>query len=478
MDSARAENKNDAPGKISNQPAACSKKQDSSQSGAGTLTYADNTAEIIKNRCLSCHQEGGIAPFTLASYGDVKKRASTIDAVIACGNMPPWKPSPDYGKFAGERCLSQGELNVLREWIRQGAAPGDLNKISSLPIQPANGTITTKWRSGQPDLIIKMPEPYKVKSDGPDIYRCFVFPLDLKENKFVSHIEFHPGNPKVVHHALLFLDNLQEARKKDEADKGPGFASAAGPGFLPTGSLGGWAPGNSMLPLPDGVARLLRKGSDLVVQVHYHPSGKEELAQSELGIYFSKEKPRKILLPLTVRSRAINIPAGEKRHKVTASTKIAADFDILQVTPHAHLLCRQIKSYAITPDGKNIPLIWIKNWDFNWQEQYAYKEPVHLPAGTELKAEFIYDNSQDNYANPNHPPRKVSWGEQTTDEMALIFYSGTVSRNEDSTKYIQGLVWGALKDMSLTGTKPANALKGIQLLLDGSMNANKILNDK
>ncbi len=447
----------------------------SKEPGAGELTYAGDISAILINKCASCHQTGGIAPFALTSYEDLKKRASTIDAVVASGYMPPWKPAPNYGSFMNSRSLSMSELAKLREWISKGLKPGNLADAQQLKQEPPHEKAI--WRSGKPDLILRMPEPFKVPADGPDLYRCFVFPLNNEDARFVSHVEFHPGNAKVVHHALFFLDSLGEARKKDRQDSQPGFASFGGPGFLPTGGLGGWAPGNTMLPLPDGVSRLVRKNSDLVVQLHMHPDGKEELAQAELGIYFSKKTPEKLLLPLTVRSRKIDIAPGEKNYELKASTTVPNDFELLQVAPHAHLLCKEIECHAITPDAKEIPLIWIKSWDFNWQEQYAYEKPIHLPKGTVLSARFVYDNSDANFRNPNNPPKRVKWGEQTTDEMAILFFSGVVSKNDEMTAYMRSMLLGAVKEMPALGLNPGQAFNAARLIFSKENDLGKILQE-
>ena len=239
---------------------------------------------------------------------------------------------------------------------------------------------------------------------------------------------------------------------------------------MPTGGLGGWAPGNSMQALPDGVSRVIRSKSDLVIQMHFHPNGKEQIADAELGIYLSKKAPKSILLPLTLASRKIYIPANEKAYSRTATATVPADFDLLQVTPHAHLLCRDIKCEATTPDGTVIPLIWIKNWDFNWQEQYSYKMPIHLPEGTTIKGTFTYDNSKDNFRNPNNPPKRVTWGEQTTDEMALVFFGGTVSKRDDMQKYMRGLIFGNLKNIPRLGTNPHTAFKALRVLMNPKNN--------
>ncbi len=445
-------------------------KEAKAQTKTEQLDYAKDMAHLFNEKCANCHQSNGVAPFALDNYADVKKRVSTISAVIESGYMPPWKPTKEFGQFQNERALSDAELASIKTWIKNGAPSGDLSTAPK-PQTMAAG----KWRGGKPDMIIKMTEPYMVPADGPDIYRCFVFPIKNVDNKFVSHVEFHPANPKVMHHALFFLDNLGEARKKDAESSEQGFPSFGGPGFLPTGSLGGWAPGNSMLPLPDGVARILRKDSDLVVQLHLHPDGKKEPAQFEMGIYYSTTAPKKILLPLTIRSRKIDIPANEKSHIVTTSTTVPNDFDLLQVTPHAHLLCKQIKASAKTPEGKTVPLIWIKNWDFNWQEQYAYKAPIHLPKGTVVQAEFTYDNSEDNFRNPNHPPKRVTWGEETGDEMALIFFSGTVSNNAEMSSYMRETILGAAKDLPRALGNPLQVVNALSKFLNPNNNPAKIL---
>jgi hypothetical protein len=248
-----------------------------------------------------------------------------------------------------------------------------------------------------------------------------VLPIPLDESKTVAAVEFRPGNRRVVHHALLFLDANGAARKKDEAEAGPGYSSFGGPGFLPTGGLGGWAPGSMPRRLPKGTGGFLRRGSDLVLQLHYHPSGKPETDRSSVGIYFTREPATNLIGGLAVRSRSLNIPPGEKHHRVTAESEaLPVDVNVLSVAPHMHLLGREIKVTAKTPTGEVVPLVWIQDWDFNWQGGYAFVEPVRLPKGSVIHAEAEYDNSADNPNNPNSPPKPVRWGEQTTDEMCLV----------------------------------------------------------
>lgn len=399
-----------------------------------SVTYAEHVAPILYNKCASCHHTGEVAPFPLMSFEDAKKRADTINAVVQAGYMPPWKPAPGFGQFKASRALTEKEIQSIKQWVEDGAPAGDLSKTPEPP------KFNSDWRLGPPDLILTMDQTFQVPADGPDIYRCFVIPTGLLKNKYVSAVEFKPGNRKVVHHALFFLDNTGVAKKKDADDKAPGFQSFGGPGFMPTGGLGGWAPGNAQQPLPEGIARIIRAGADLVIQEHFHPTGKPEQEKSTIGIYFSKTTPKRLMMPVVVRSRGIDIPANEARHEVKASFEIPIDMQLVNVTPHAHLLAKQIKAVATLPDGKTIPLIQIKSWDFNWQEQYTFLNPIKLPRGTRIDAEFVYDNTQGNPRNPNRPPKRVHWGEQTTDEMAILFFGAIAERQEDVPAYIRTML--------------------------------------
>ena len=250
--------------------------------------------------------------------------------------------------------------------------------------------------------------------------------LKTKEDKAVRAIHFRPGNKKIVHHALCYVDSSGIARKLDAEDDGPGYASAKGGiGFLPTGSLGGWAPGVLPRFVPEGTGRYLARGADLVLQMHYHPSGKEESDVSEVGIYYCKETPKKYLAGFGVENWTIAMPAGEARYELNAEYKLTVPVTLIGTAPHMHLLGKSLKSWAETPDGKTIPLIEVKHWDFNWQDFYLYRKPIDLPKGTIVKMESVHDNSSSNPANPNNPPKPIKWGEGTADEMSLVLFEVT-----------------------------------------------------
>jgi hypothetical protein len=318
---------------------------------------------------------------------------------------------------------------LIKRWVDEGTVEGEAKDLPPAP------KFVEGWELGEPDMVIKLPESYKVPAEGRDIYRCFVIPVDIPGDKYVKAIEYRPSNRRVVHHAIFYLDSSGDARKMDEADPGPGYTHFGGPGFVPTGGLGGWAPGVRARPLPDGVSRILRKGSDIVVQTHFHPSGKPETEQSTIGLYFSKEPPRKILLPITLGTRDIDIPAGEKEYRIHDSFKTPVDLQVVGIIPHAHLLGKEMKAVATLPDGTQKTLLWIKDWDFNWQEQYRYAKPFMLPANTKIDMDFSYDNSADNPRNPAHPPKRVHFGEGTTDEMALLWVQVIPQRLMDLPKF-------------------------------------------
>lgn len=407
------------------------------------VTFNKHIAPILWSNCATCHRPGEVGPFSLLSYQDAAKRAEFLVDVTSSRQMPPWKAAPGYGSFHDARVLDQSQIELIAKWAESGAAEGD---PADLPPAP---TFAEGWQLGKPDIVLEMPKPFTVPAAGRDIYRCFVLPIPIDENKTVGAVEFRPGNRKVVHHAIFYLDSRGAARGRDGEDGEPGYTSFGGPGIVPTGGLGGWAPG--MIPrfLPENTGKFLRKGSDLVLQLHYHPSGKEETDQSTVGIYFTKKPAEKLVIGVALRSRRLNIPAGEKRHEVSAeSAPLPCDAQGITVFPHMHMLGREMKVWAQAPDGAETPLIWIKDWDFNWQGAYFYDQPVKLVQGTVIKLQATYDNSAENPRNPNQPPQDVHWGEQTTDEMCLCSVSVVTDSHADLWKiaHMRGNELGTIID--------------------------------
>jgi peroxiredoxin len=400
------------------------------------VTFARDIAPIVYQHCAPCHHPGGAAPFPLLRYEDVTKRASQIAAVTSSGYMPPWKPQPGYGKFRGERGLTEAEVTAIRDWVNEGAPLGK----TATPPAPK---FASGWQLGTPDLIAKMPEPFTVPAEGPDIYQCFVIPITLPADRYVRAVEFQPENRSAVHHALFFADLSGGARRRDAEDPAAGYRCFGVPGFLPSAALGGWSPGVAPLETPAQTAVPLKKGSDLVLQIHFHPTGKQEREQASLGLYFTSVPPQRRVADVALGSRNIDIPPGDRSYKVRDGFTLPIDVEAVGIIPHAHYICKDMKGWALLPDGTKKWLIWIKDWDFNWQEQYQYGPSLHLPAGTRLEMEFTYDNSNQNPRNPNHPPKRVLWGPESTDEMAGLHLQVIPERMSEMPILGQAL-WGKI----------------------------------
>ncbi|MBZ5576610.1 MAG: hypothetical protein LAP40_08645 [Acidobacteriia bacterium] len=398
-------------------------------------TFSRDVAPILYQHCAQCHHAGAVAPFPLLTFRDASKRAPLIAAVTARRFMPPWLPSAPH--FQGERRLSAAEIATLQQWVSAGAPQGD---PSAAPLPPA---FASGWPLGPPGLEAAMRQPFEIPADGPDRYRCFAIPLARAPQRYVRAIDIQPGNTRAVHHALLFQDVTGEARRRDT---GGGYPCFGTPGFLPARGLGGWTPGKQPVPSLPGMAETLDPGADLVLQVHYHPTGKPETDRTRVALYFTQEKPRQHLTDVPLTSNRIDIPAGERSYKVTDHFTLPVDVDVFGVIPHAHYICRDMLGTAILPNGARRMLIHIPDWNFNWQDQYRYRTPVRLPAGTRVEMEFTYDNSENNPRNPNHPPRRVQYGAASTDEMAGLHLEVLPVRASDQDELGQAL-WGKMMRM-------------------------------
>jgi len=397
------------------------------------VTYARDIAPIVNSRCVSCHRPGGGGPFSLTSAAEAAAVAPMMVEVTRERIMPPWPPKPDAAHpLVGERWLSDTEIRLFARWAAAGSPPGDDAD------RPPRVASTDGWQLGEPDLTVRMPEHFTVPADGPDVFRNFVIPLDIPEDKIVAAIEFHPGDPRVVHHAVLFLDESGSARRLDAADPRPGYEGFGGPGFLPSGALGGWSVGNTPRRLPGGRGRYLRQGSDLVVQVHYHPDGVERTDLSEIGIFFIDEPLAEFLADrqrlvgsIWTANYKLDIPANDADYEATARYRLPRDVTLVGVVPHMHLLGRAVRVRAEEPDGGRRTILDIPVWNYAWQDEYLYEQPFPLQAGTELVVEAVFDNSMGNPSNPSSPPRRVSWGDGTLDEMLFCFFLISADSSED-----------------------------------------------
>ncbi len=396
-------------------------------------TFANDIAPLIYSKCAVCHRPGQVAGIPLLTFDDVHNRLAEIDHAVSSGSMPPWKPVPEYGEFLYSRSLTAEQKSLIHRWIAAGAPEGNPKDVPPIP------PLKDGWQLGQPDLILRMPAPFEVRGSHSDVFQCFVIPIPITNDQFVSGFEFHPGNARILHHSIFFLDSSGIARSKT-TPLDAGYGCFGGPGFSPSGALGGWSPGSVPTLFRSDVGKLIRKGSDLVMQNHYHTGTASEHDQSEIGIYFSHTPPKYRSVSIPIMYYDLDIPPGEERYTIQTFFDTPIELRVIGITPHMHHLGRDMKLYASLPDGTVKQLIWIKDWDPRWQGEYYYRDPVLLPRGTRILMEAIYDNSARNRNNPSSPPKRVRWGDESTDEMALCIIESAVADPDDLTLLRQAVM--------------------------------------
>ncbi|HEV2397840.1 MAG TPA: tetratricopeptide repeat protein [Candidatus Sulfotelmatobacter sp.] len=383
------------------------------------VTFNRDIAPIIFHSCSSCHRPGEAAPFSLLTYSDVKKHARQIADITRSRVMPPWLPDPQELKFADESRLTNAEIDRIAKWVEQGAVEG---KPKDLPPSPK---FVAGWRLGKPDLILTATKPFILSPSGTDTYWNFIFRVPIQGTRWVKAIEIRPGDKQYIHHANILVDRAGASRKR-EAEPGAGFGGMEirieSQVFDPDSHLLFWKPGTIPSPEPDSMALRLDKGTDLILNTHMQPSGKPEIIQPSIGIYFTNKPATKFPMLLQLENDAkLDIPAGDKNFIVTDDFTLPVDVDLLAIYPHAHYLGRDIHAFATLPDGTKKTLIHIPQWNLNWQAVYRYAEPVLLPKGTNVSLRYVYDNSDENPMNPNHPPVEVKGGNRSSDEMCHLW---------------------------------------------------------
>lgn len=390
---------------------------------AGTgLSFNHGVAQIFYDRCSTCHREGAAQP-VLLTYSQVSSQKDRILAAVTSGRMPPWKPVAGFGEFKNPRIIPASEKQAILAWIGAAMPEGSAADWKAPPKH------SEAWELGTPDLVVTMSKPFALSAHDHDHYECFVLRLGLTEDRPIWAFEVRPGNGTALHHSIIFIDNSGETEKR--GDDGSGYECFGGPGFPPSGTLGGWSPGARAITFPEGVGKVIKRGANLVMQNHYHPNGNATEDQTSVGIYFSRAAPKSLAIGIPVVQENIDIPPGRRDFRIDTSFVTPIDLKIFAIFPHMHLLGREIKAWASLPDQQTIPLIWINDWDFNWQGDYFYANPIVLPKGTKVLMEVSYDNSSGNKRNPNHPSRRVIYGDQSTDEMAVCVLEASVEKTDD-----------------------------------------------
>lgn len=402
------------------------------QEPAREPTFARDVAPLVYRACTPCHRPGQPTPFALLGFDDVWKRRAQIADVTQQRVMPPWLPT--HGDFVGDRRLTAAELAMLRAWIDAGGPRGDV------AAEPPTPTFANGWQLREPDLVVKAGTPLAVAAKGADVVRNLVIPVAVDRLRYVAAVEIRAGS-RAVHHAILGVDATRESRRLDALDAEPGFPGMTlGAAVAPDGHFLGWTPGKSVRAEPPGQAWRLRPGDDFVLQVHTVPTGKSELVQPEIGLFFTDVPTRTTFMPVVLFSEAIDIAPGVSDFVLRDHLVVPVPITIHALYPHAHYVGRRLRGSATLPDGSERVLFAIDAWDFDWQDDYRCRTPIELPAGTRLQIEYVYDNSERNPNNPTRPPRRVRFGQSSADEMGTLTLAVTVADDAARARLAEAMV--------------------------------------
>jgi mono/diheme cytochrome c family protein len=408
-------------------------------------TYSRDVAPILYKNCAGCHRPGEIGPMSLLTYANTYPWTKAIAARVSAETMPPWHADPSTGEFLNDRRLDPKDKATLLKWVANGAPEGDAKDL------PAPPRFAEGWTIGQPDAVVKMAEDYPVPASGNVAYQYFEVPTNFTEDRWVQAYEVRPGNRTSVHHVIVYTrppapapPPAQPGDRPARPRPQPVFTMPEDQTTIPAGqtggeplpddqrkplgpndrpapkmlgpSIGGYVPGNGSRVYQPGTAMRLAAGSTLIFQMHYTTNGKPTTDRTSIGFVFSKTPPVTELRATALINGALHIPAGAKDHRVDAEMTINRDVTLWAMLPHTHVRGRRW-SYDVTfPDGTTQTILAVPRYDFDWQTDYVFKQPLKLPKGSKLHAAAWYDNSPSNKSNPDST-KDVWWGDQTWEEM-------------------------------------------------------------
>ena len=435
--------------------AACGPtREEPEKTTARAITFNRDIAPILFDNCASCHRpiddtpsplasaraatSGPVspkplaeadpicvagAPFSVLDYDSVRRHARAIASAVQRRAMPPWLPESGHGVFADERRLRDDQIALIAKWVESGAPEGNPADVPKPP------TFSGGWQLGTPDLVLTLPEPYVLQPGSRDVFRNFVIPVEIPAPRYVRAVEFRADRPQVLHHADLAIDLGRVSRALDRAEPGPGFAT------MDNGQVQnvyGWSPGKVPVMEPADNAWTLNPGTDFILLLHMIAGAQNETVQPTIGLFFSDTPPTRTPISVKLEAHGIAIPPGDANYVVEDSYVLPVDVDAVSIYPHAHYLAKEMRGTATLPDGSQQDLLWIRRWDFRWQDRYRYRSPVFLPRGTRLSMRFTYDNSAANPNNRNRPPQLVRSGPRSTDEMGHLWIEVVPRRAEDA----------------------------------------------
>jgi hypothetical protein len=401
--------------------------------GQSKLTYYKDIEPIIRKNCMSCHKPGGIAPFSLQTYEEVAAKGNFIGHVTKTRYMPPWKADPSFQTFRNETKLTTEEIEAIQRWVASGLTKG--KKVKSKNARPVITEDAVK-----PDLVLPMVKSYQLSAKAEEDFRFFVIPTNLMEDKFLSAVEFVPGNRRQVHHSRVMVDSTQKIRGIDGMSEMDPRIKEYQTIPLADEFLYGWVPGNTKIFFPPGTGKLIKKESDLILNIHYSPTSKAQEDKSIVNLYYSKSQVNRVVHTLTLKESDIkNQPfyiESERKPTFYMDYPIYKDMSLISIMPHMHFIGKSFLAYAITLEGDKIPLIKIDDWDFNWQTMYQFKTLIRIPAGSRIIVEAKFDNTSENPMNPNQPAKDIGYGWNSTDEMCdLVIYYLDYQKGDEQIEY-------------------------------------------
>jgi hypothetical protein len=395
------------------------------------VTFYKDVLPVLQKNCQGCHRPGEAAPMSFLTYESTRPWAKAMREAVASKRMPPWFADPAHGKWANDRSLSEAEIQSIVSWAEAGAAAGNAKQA------PPSRNFIEGWNIGNPDLVVEMKTDHPVQSAGTIEYTYFVIPLNLTEDKWVQMAEIRPGNRPVVHHVIAFI---RQPGSKWMREAAPYEAyipkKRPAPEQVNSGStqtrqqeensfggewLTGYAPGTVPDVLKTGQGRLIKAGSDIVLQMHYTANGKEATDRTKVGLIFAKEPPNERVMTLAATTSKFVIPAGAPNHQVESAITLHADSKLVAMLPHMHLRGKDFEYRVIYPTGEKQTILSVPRYSFSWQLSYFPIEPLVLPKGTRIECTAHYDNSAN---NPHNPDSKVDvrYGDQSWEEMMFGFF--------------------------------------------------------
>ncbi|HYL36295.1 MAG TPA: thiol-disulfide isomerase [Bryobacteraceae bacterium] len=382
------------------------------------VTFHKDVEPILQKHCQECHRPGEIAPFSLLSYKDARPWAKAIRADVLTKKMPPWFADPRYGHFVNDRSLSPDEVSTLVSWVDSGVKEGDLKDA------PKALAFVDGWNIQKPDVVLGMSESFHLPAKGDIPYQYVVLPTQFTEDKWVQMAEARPSDRSVVHHVVIFIRDpqskwLREAKTNVPfVPEGGNFQNISGGG---NDILFIYTPGKVPEIWRPGLGKMIKAGSDLVLQIHYTTNGKEAEDHTKVGLVFAKEKPTERALTIGGNNLGFKIPPGDPNYRVEASNVFPNGATILNFFPHMHLRGKSFEYSVVYPDGRSEVVLRVPQYDFFWQLDYQLAKPLTIPPGAKIVCTAWYDNSPNNPKNPD-PTATVRFGEQSWEEMMIGFY--------------------------------------------------------